>query len=283
MLDVINQHGPPAGDLPHHMHEALRVIAPLVPHDHHQIGFLYLRGGGVLPLLRRVADVVMHLNVGIPELHAVDDRLRVPLAESGLGGNGQPWRLDIQHIDLGQGLDQVYVLGSLADYPFRFGMAAFSHIDDLVALRHQIEHEVVRPGHVRTGGIHAVEALGTGRRLYRWGDPMGGEDHGADGDLVQQHHPIRAIQCDDPQIPQAIHRMAVMHDLAKYVDRSRDRWIAGHALGHLDRVNDAVTVAARADLQYTHLVDLSRLPSQCSRSRANVAVHWAIWESNGWL
>ncbi len=114
------------------------------------------------------------------------------------------------------------MLGSDAEHAGGLGMTALADVDDVVAARHQLPDEVVRPGDVAAGGVDEVEPARPGRLDDGRRDAVRGEDDRALCDLLERLHAIRFSNQRDARLLELAGHVLVVHQVAEHGDRLAD-------------------------------------------------------------
>jgi len=216
-------------------------------HDHH----LALRRhelDGVLPVLRRVADVVAlrAADRRVARLERIHDRTRVVYRERGLRDIGDLPRIaHRKRGDIVHGLDQVHALRRLPHRALGLGVPAMPDHHHFESRGEHLRDLDMHLGHQRAGGVEHVQAARLGLAPYQLRHAVRAEDHRASGGNL-----VQLLYEDRPFGAQVLDHRAVVHDLVAHVDRravARER-----ALDDLDRALDAGTKAARIGQDHFH-------------------------------
>ncbi|MCE3269673.1 MAG: hypothetical protein K0S57_70 [Ramlibacter sp.] len=239
-------------------------------HDHHvDVARHHLHG--VLPVLRRVADVLLLrlADAGKALLDRLADLRRVVHRQRGLGHHRQPLGLrglhpgHVRHV-----LHQVDAVVQLAHGAFDFRMALVADHDELVAFLGQLGHLDVHLRHQRAGGVEHVEAALPRLCLHRLADAVRGEHQRGPGRHLRQ-----VLDEDGALGLEVVDDEGVVHDLVAHVDRAAE--LLEGALHDVDGAVHAGAEAARFG-QQDLLGGHQSTPITCTSKVTG-------WPASGWL
>src|SRR5690242_914339 len=93
-------------------------------------------------------------------------------------------------------------------------MAFLADIENLVATRGEIEHEVMCFGHIGTGCVDHLQAALAGALLDTGRDAMCCEDNGSLRHLVENRRPVWTIERADAKPVEFLYSKAIVNDEA---------------------------------------------------------------------
>ena len=131
-------------------------------------------------------------------------------------------------------------------------MALLADVEDQVAARDEVAHEVMGLRDVRTGGVDDVQAALAGALFDQRRNAVGGEDNGAFAHLLEDRGAVGAVECRYAKRREFFHGEAVMNDQPDDVDWAGNRWVLRRLARQLHRVHDPVAVATWSDLNDIH-------------------------------
>ena len=143
----------------------------------------------------------------------------------------------------------------LADDTFRLRVAASADVDHVVTALDEVLDKIMRDDDVGAGRVHHVETAFGSLRLYRRRDAMRGEDHGAAVDRLQALEPVVTIDQLDAVFLQLVGDVGVVDEIAEHPDLLARMGLRG-LLGGTNRLNDAVAISTRRDLEDVHASSL---------------------------
>ena len=220
-------------------HGVRRVLRP--DHDHQVAG----RGDlfdDLLPVLRRVADVVArrtaHQRESLPQ--QVHRFQRLIDAQRGLGQPDHLGRiLDLDGCDVSAAVHDLDGVRRLAVGALHLLVPAVTDEHDVVALVGEPHRFLVHLGDQRAGGVDHPQVAVLRLGVDRWRHPVRGEHH-----QRTFGHLIRLVDEDRAPLLQGGHHMLVVHDLLAHVDRCAVL-LEGSLDGHHRPVDTGAVAAGR--------------------------------------
>ncbi len=245
-----------------HLAQPVAVRAARAADHQHEVALRRHELHRVLPVLRRVADVLL-LGLGDRReapLQGVDDDAAVVDRQRGLRHVGEPPRVgDRKPVDVLGGLDEVDAVVGLAHGAFDLGMPGVADHDHLPALAAHPGDLDVDLRHQRAGRVEHLQPARARLVADRPRHAVSGEHHDRAGrDLLERVDEDRAL------VAQVADHVVVVDDLVAHVDRRAE--LRERALDDLDRAVHARAEAAR----------LREQPRMRTSNRIG-------WPASGWL
>src|SRR5579883_805641 len=121
----------------------------------------------------------------------------------------------------------------LAKHALRLGMSLFANIEDVIALRDEVAHKIMRHRHIRTGRIDTVQTALFCALLDQGRNTMCRKNDRTGLHLLQNGCAVWPIQRNHAEGSQFFNRVTIMDDLPNNIDGSRLRWVFGHLAYYL--------------------------------------------------